>query len=93
MIGLCEPLWHLRVFLIRPPINRSLDILFLKRFALPGEVSRCSLRSVQLKLIKIGARIVAHARRVVFQMAEVTVSGGLFSEFLARIRQLAAVPT
>jgi len=46
-----------------------------------------------LKLIKIGARIVAHARRVVFQMAEVTVSGGLFSEFLARIRQLAAVPT
>jgi hypothetical protein len=41
----------------------------LRRFALPGEVSNWSLRSVQLKLKKIGARIISHARRTVFQMA------------------------
>jgi hypothetical protein len=66
---------------------------FLRRFALPGEVSHWSLRSVQIKLIKIGARIVNHARRTVFQMAEVAVPGELFAEVLGRIRSLVAVPT
>jgi len=66
---------------------------FLRRLALPGEISRWSLRSVQLKLIKIGARIVSHARRTVFQMAEVAVPGELFAEILARIRSLAAAFT
>jgi hypothetical protein len=63
---------------------------FLRRLALPEEISHWSLRSVQLKLIKIGARIVSHARRTVFQMAEVAISGELFAEILARIRSLAA---
>ena len=66
---------------------------FLRRFALPGEISQWSLKSVQLKLIKIGARIVSHARRTVFQMAEVAVSAELFAGVLARIRYLAAAPT
>ena len=66
---------------------------FLRRLALPGEISRWSLRSVQLKLIKIGARIVCHARRTVFQMAEVAISRELFAEILARIRSLAAAFT
>ena len=66
---------------------------FLRRFALPREVSHWSLRSVQLKLIKIGARITSHARRTVFQMAEVAVPGELFAEVLARIRSLALAPT
>jgi hypothetical protein len=66
---------------------------FLRRFALPGEVSHWSLRSVQLKLIKIGARIISHARRTVFQMAEVAIPGELFAEVLDRIRSLAATPT
>ena len=66
---------------------------FLRRFALPGEVSHWLLRSVQLKLIKIGARIISHARRTVFQMAEVAISGALFAEVLARIRSMAAAPT
>jgi hypothetical protein len=65
----------------------------LRRFALPSEVSHWSLRSVQLKLIKTGARIVNHARRTVFQMAEVAVPGDLFAEVLTRIRSLAAAPT
>jgi len=66
---------------------------FLRRFALPSEVSHWSLRSVQLKLIKIGAKIINHARRTVFRMAEVAVPGELFAEVLARIRSLAQAPT
>jgi len=66
---------------------------FLRRFALPCKVSRWSLRSVQIKLIKIGARIINHARRTVFQMAEVAVPGELFAEVLDRIRSLATAPT
>jgi hypothetical protein len=65
---------------------------FFRRLALPGEVSDWSLRRMQLKLIKIGARIVNHARRTVFQMAEVAVPGELFAEVLTRIRELATVP-
>ena len=51
------------------------------------------LSSVQLKLVKIGAKVVSHSRRSVFQMAEVAVPGELFAELLTRIRRLAAVPT
>jgi hypothetical protein len=36
---------------------------FLRRFALPREVSHWSLSSIQLKLIKIGAKVVSHSRR------------------------------
>ncbi|MDY6794851.1 MAG: transposase [Actinomycetota bacterium] len=61
---------------------------FLRRLALPGEVSHRSLRSVRLKLKKTGARIGCHARMTVFQMAEVAVPGELFAEVLARIRSL-----
>ena len=66
---------------------------FLRRFALPGKISHWSLSSVQLKLLKIGAKVVSHARRTVFQMAEVAVPGELFAEVLDRIRSLAAAPT
>ena len=52
-----------------------------------------SLRSIQLKLIKIGAKVVSHARRTIFQMAEVAVYEGLFAALLERIGSLAAVPT
>lgn len=66
---------------------------FLRRLALPSEVSHWSLSSVQLKLIKIGARVINHARRTIFQMAEVAISGALFAEVLAHIRSLALAPT
>jgi len=66
---------------------------FLRRCALPSEVSHWSLSSIQLKLIKIGAKIVSHSRMTVFQMAEVAVSEGLFAALLERIRSLAALPT
>jgi len=66
---------------------------FLRRLALPKNISHWSLSSVQLKLIKIGAKVINHSRRTVFQMAEVAVPGALFAEVLARIRSLATAPT
>jgi len=60
---------------------------FLRRFALPKEVSHWSLTSIQLKLIKIGAKIVSHSRMTVFQMAEVGVSEKLFRTMLSRIHR------
>jgi len=50
------------------------------------------LRNLREKLIKIGAKAVKHSRHVVFQMAEVAVSWGLFAEILSRIEQLRASP-
>jgi hypothetical protein len=61
---------------------------FLRRFALPRDVSHWSLSSIQLKLIKIGARIVSHSRMTVFQMAEVAVPEKLFRSILSRIHRL-----
>ncbi|MDP3064105.1 MAG: transposase [Chloroflexota bacterium] len=65
---------------------------FLRRLALPETVRDWSLRSVQLKLIKIGGRLVRHARRLVFQLAEVAVPRALFQGVLERIGRLAARP-
>jgi len=42
-------------------------------------------------LIKIGAKVVHHARQVIFQMAEVAVSKELFEQILERIWALARI--
>jgi len=47
-----------------------------------------SLRSVQVKLVKIGGRLVRHARRLVFQLAEVAVPKEPFQVMLERIGRL-----
>ncbi len=62
---------------------------FLRRLALPASIQHWSLRSIQTKPIKIGAKVVHHARQVVFQMAEVAVSKELFEQILERIWALA----
>jgi len=51
-------------------------------------VRRRSLRALQVRLIKIGARVVRRADRSCFPIAEVPVSGRLFLVILARIRRL-----
>jgi len=43
-------------------------------------------------LIKIGAKVVRHARYVTFQMAEVAVPRELFRAILERIRRLWSSP-
>ena len=47
-----------------------------------------SFSSIQLKLIKIGAKIIRHSRMTIFQMAEVTVPEKLFRTMLLRIHRL-----
>jgi len=65
---------------------------FLRRLALPKKIKDWSLRTLQVKLIKIGAKVIKHSRYVIFQMAEVMVSRALFCEILERISQLKTVP-
>ena len=43
---------------------------FLRRLCLPNAVKHWSLRSVQVKLIKMGGRLVRHSRRLIFQLSE-----------------------
>jgi hypothetical protein len=50
------------------------------------------IRTPREKLIKIGAKVIRHSRRVVFQVTEVAVSRDLFAEILFRIGQLRANP-
>jgi Transposase DDE domain group 1 len=64
----------------------------LRRLTLPKAVMEWSLRSVQLKLVKTGARLVRHARRLVFQMAEVAVPRDVWMAILERIGGLRLVP-
>jgi hypothetical protein len=61
---------------------------FLRRLALPKSISHWSLRTLQTRLIKIGAKVVRHARYTCFQMAEVSLSRHLFSAIFRKIRQL-----
>jgi len=61
---------------------------FLRRLALPRSVKHWSLTTLREKLIKIGAKVVTHARYVIFQMAEVAIPRGLFRAILDRIRRL-----
>ena len=65
---------------------------FLRRLCLPKAVKNWSLRSVQVKFIKIGGRLVRHARRLVFQLAEVAVPRDVFQQVLERVRGLHPAP-
>jgi len=63
---------------------------FLRRLALPASVRHWTLTTLLVKLIKTGAKVVHHARYVIFQMAEVAVPRKVFAAILARIRCWAA---
>jgi hypothetical protein len=65
---------------------------FLRCIKLPEEMADWSLTSLQLKLIKIGARVVRHARAIAFQLAEVAVNGDLFTRIIAAIHRLRSPP-
>ena len=63
---------------------------FLRGIELPETMADWSLTSLQLKLIKIGARVVRHARAITSQLAEVAVTGPMVRAILTAIRQLRA---
>ena len=66
--------------------------VFLQGVDLPEEIADWSLTSIQSRLIKIGARVVRHARKITFQLAEVTVSGTLFGQIITAIRNIKPPP-
>jgi hypothetical protein len=61
---------------------------FLRQAVLPRGVRHWTLTTLREKLIKIGAKVVRHARQVVFQMAEVAVPRALFRSILQAIDRL-----
>ena len=52
----------------------GLSFLFATAFKLTGIDHNRSLTTLRAKLIKIGAKVVRHAKNVTFQMAEVAVT-------------------
>ena len=65
---------------------------FLRRLALPRSVQHRTLTTLRNGLIKIGVKVVPHARRVTFQMAEVAVPRSRFTAILQRIGRLRVSP-
>ena len=65
---------------------------FMRRLALPEAMKHWSLTSLQTRLIKTGGRLVRHARRLVFQLAEVLVSREMLAGMLERIGRLRLAP-
>jgi hypothetical protein len=65
---------------------------FFRTLVLPDEVERWSLTTLRKKVVKIGAKVIAHARYTVFQMAEVAVPRNLFRRILAMIEDLRPRP-
>ena len=61
---------------------------FVRRLALPAKIKSWFLRSLLVKLIKVGAKLVEHDRYLSFQMAEVSLSREIFAEILSRIKRL-----
>ncbi len=65
---------------------------FMRTLALPEAVAQWSLTSSREKLVKIGAKVVRHARYAIFQMAEVAVPKELFEKILRLIDGLRPRP-
>lgn len=63
---------------------------FLRQMVLPRSVRHWTLTTLKEKLIKIGAKVVKHSRKVVFQMAEVAVPRQLFRSILEAIERFRA---
>jgi hypothetical protein len=61
---------------------------FLRQLVLPESIRGWTLTTGGEKLIKIGAKVVAHARYVIFQLAEVAVPRKLFAQTLVRFARL-----
>jgi hypothetical protein len=64
----------------------------MRRLALPEAMKHWSLTGIQTRMIKIGARLVRHARRMVFQPAEVLVTREMLTGMLERIDRLRLAP-
>jgi hypothetical protein len=61
---------------------------FLRQAVLPQAVRHRTLTTLRENLIKIGAKVVRHSRKIVFHMAEVAVPRELFQAILEGIMRL-----
>jgi hypothetical protein len=59
---------------------------------MPKAAEPWSLTSLREKLIKIGAKVMSHARYLTFLLTEVAVSRQMFREILMLIARLRAPP-
>jgi hypothetical protein len=60
----------------------------LRQLALPRSIRCWTLTTLHEKLVKIGAKLVTHAKYVTFQLPEVAVPRQLFAAILERIGRL-----
>jgi hypothetical protein len=65
---------------------------FLRRLVLPPAVKHWMLTTLRDKLVKIGCKVVCHARYVTFQLAEVVGPRRLYRAILDRIQRFANIP-
>src|SRR5262245_55733669 len=61
---------------------------FLRQLVLPKPIKSWTLTTLREKLVKIGAKVVSHAKYLVFQLAEVAVPRQLFAAIVERIGRL-----
>jgi Transposase DDE domain group 1 len=61
---------------------------FLRQLVLPKPIQGWTLRTLREKLVKIGAKVVSHAKYVVFQLAEIAVPRQVFAAIVERIGRL-----
>jgi hypothetical protein len=61
---------------------------FLRQLVLPKPIKGWTLTTLREKLVKIGAKVVSHARYIVFQLAEVAAPHKLFVAIVQRIHRL-----
>ena len=66
---------------------------FLRTLATPEPIRDRSMTTLREKLIKIGAKVVGHARYMAFQMAEVAIPRNLFAGIQRMIAELRPPPT
>jgi hypothetical protein len=74
------------------PLVARIPTSFVYCIELAKPVADRSLTSLQLRLIKIGARVVRHACAITFQLAEIAVTGPMTRSILAAIHRLRAPP-
>ncbi len=61
---------------------------FLRTLVLPKKIKHWSLKTIQLKLIKTGGRLIKHARYYCLLLAEVSITEKIFSGLMNNIRKL-----
>lgn len=66
---------------------------FLRTLATPEPMKDWSLTTLKEKLIKIGAKVVSHARYIAFQMAEVAIPRNLLADTLRMIAERRPPPS